>query len=158
MKDVHTEHCCKFHGCQYGDASCTVTNGAKRQSYACEICDSVGITIRPWGHFQVLADELTHKVKSITVEAGKRLSLQRHGKRSEYWVCVSGQGKVTLGDTLDNLKTFGFGLGGYIYIPIHFIHRVEADTDRDLTFIEVQQGFYFGEDDIERFEDDYGRA
>lgn len=116
------------------------------------------VTVRPWGTFEVLLDAKDCKVKRITVKAGQRLSLQRHSKRSEYWTCISGQGKVTLGESLDKLRTFGFGIGGHVYVPIHSIHRVEADRDRDIVFIEVQHGISFEETDIERFEDDYGRS
>lgn len=113
---------------------------------------------RPWGTYEVLLDAPNCKVKRITVNARQRLSLQRHSKRSEYWTCISGEGLVTLGQSLTDLKKIGFGPGGHIYIPIHSIHRVEASPYQNLVFIEVQQGIYFGEDDIERFEDDYGRT
>ena len=157
MKDVHTEHCCKFHGCKYGHADCTVETGAKRQSHACESCDFAGITIRPWGHFQVLLDEPTHKVKSITVDPQKRISLQRHKHRSETWICVQGQGLVTKGQDMNDLVDDLLEVGDDIHIPATWIHRISAGPT-GVTFIEVQNGTYFGEDDIERFQDDFGRT
>jgi len=160
MTDIHTEHCCIFHGCKYGNDNCTVTTKLAPQSYRCEVCEHVGIDIRPWGYYQVLVDESTHKVKTLTVKAGKRLSLQRHSKRHEHWVCVSGEGFVTLGASLDSVATVGFGgnASKHVDIPQGFIHRVEASPHQDLVFIEIQTGTYFGEDDIERFQDDFGRT
>ena len=108
---------------------------------------------RPWGYYRVLADETDHKVKRITVQPGKRLSLQRHNKRSEHWYIVSGEGIVTL----DN-KDLTLSVGDSIDIPRYSIHRMFNKSKNDVVFIEVQRGEYFGEDDIERLEDDYGRV
>jgi len=108
---------------------------------------------RPWGCFKVLADEADHKVKRILVYPGKRLSLQRHKRRCEHWFVVSGEGVVTLNGKDITLKT-----GQSIDIPLGGIHRMSNKTDKDVVFIEVQRGDYFGEDDIERLEDDYGRV
>lgn len=158
MKDVHTEHCCIFHGCKYGNDDCTVTTKRASQSFRCETCEYAGIDIRPWGSYQVLVDEPTHKVKTITVKHHKRLSLQRHQKRAEVWTCVSGSLRVGLGKELSSVNYFTIYPGQSVHIAIGDIHRAEAVGSGDATFIEVQTGTYFGEDDIERFEDDFGRT
>ncbi len=108
---------------------------------------------RPWGSFTILADEPDHKVKRITVNPGARLSLQRHRKRQEHWLVVSGRALVTLDE-----KHIELGPGEAVDIPRQAKHRVENKEKSPLVFIEIQLGEYFGEDDIERFEDDYGRA
>jgi len=107
---------------------------------------------RPWGSFTILADEPDHKVKRIVVKPGQRLSLQRHKRRQEHWLVVSGQAMVTRNDELLEL-----GPGQAVDIGLGDIHRVENESDGDMVFIEIQLGDYFGEDDIERLEDDYGR-
>ena len=108
---------------------------------------------RPWGTFQVLDDDPRWKVKRIVVEPGCRLSYQRHAHRAEHWVVVAGFAEVTLDDVVHRLTT-----GDSIDIPLGGAHRVENPGDADLVFIEVQTGDYFGEDDIVRLADDYGRA
>ncbi|MDT8318155.1 MAG: phosphomannose isomerase type II C-terminal cupin domain [bacterium] len=108
---------------------------------------------RPWGYYEILADEPDHKVKRIVVKSGKRLSLQRHKSRSEHWHIVSGEGHVTLDGKDILLKP-----GQSIDIPQGVIHRMANIIDGELVFIEVQRGDYFGEDDIERLEDDFGRG
>ncbi len=108
---------------------------------------------RPWGRYVVLADEADHKVKRITVKPGQRLSLQSHQHRSEHWFVVKGSGRVTLNDGLVEL-----GPGEAVDIPQTTRHRMENVGSDDLVFVEIQTGSYFGEDDIERFEDDYGRS
>jgi mannose-6-phosphate isomerase len=108
---------------------------------------------RPWGSFSVLDDASTHKVKTLTVDPGQRLSYQRHEKRAEHWFVVSGVAKVTLDD-----KELTLHRGDYVDIPTMAWHRIENPGDEPLIFVEVQHGSYFGEDDIERRSDDYGRA
>ncbi|MBN1635405.1 MAG: cupin domain-containing protein [Deltaproteobacteria bacterium] len=109
---------------------------------------------RPWGFYEVLSDnEPDHKVKRITVWPQKRLSLQFHKRRQEHWVIVSGRAMVTVGE-----NKIERGPSESIDIPRGEAHRVENIGDEPLVFIEVQQGDYFGEDDIVRLEDDYGRA
>lgn len=109
---------------------------------------------RPWGYYVVLADELDHKVKRIVVWPKKRLSLQRHRRRSEHWHVIQGKALVTLDDRQIPLEA-----GESVDIPKGAVHRIQnPDAEGDLAFIEVQRGDYFGEDDIERLEDDYGRA
>jgi mannose-6-phosphate isomerase len=110
-------------------------------------------TERPWGRYDVLADEPDFKAKTITVLAGKRLSYQRHARRSEHWFVVKGRGVVTLdGSTVD------VRAGVAVDVPVGVAHRIENTGDSDLVFVEVQHGEYFGEDDIVRLEDDYGRT
>ena len=107
---------------------------------------------RPWGYYTVLADEADHKVKRIVVYPGQRLSLQKHQQRAEHWFVLSGEGIVTLDGNRLNKKG-----GESVEIPRGSVHRIENQGTADLSFIEVQTGDYFGEDDIERVEDDYGR-
>jgi mannose-6-phosphate isomerase len=108
---------------------------------------------RPWGYYQILSGEATHKVKRIVVYPGKRLSLQRHKRRSEHWHIVDGTALVTVDDKKNILTG-----GGSVDIPKEALHRIENTGQGDVTFIEVQRGDYFGEDDIERIEDDFGRV
>lgn len=108
---------------------------------------------RPWGYYEVLSDEADHKVKRIVVYPGKRLSLQRHNRRSEHWYFLYGRGIVTLGDDILNLKA-----GQACDIARGAWHRIENPGKEDMAFIEIQTGDYFGEDDIERLADDYGRT
>jgi len=108
---------------------------------------------RPWGYYEILSDAPDHKVKRIVVNPGGVLSLQRHKKRAEHWFVVAGSGMVTLED-----KKYQVQAGFAIDIPQGAAHRMENTSSKDLTIIEVQTGTYFGEDDIERLEDKYGRA
>ena len=109
---------------------------------------------RPWGSFTVLDDGDYFKVKRIEVLPGKRLSYQRHSRRAEHWFVVRGIAKVTL-----NGAEILVGAGNAIDIPVETAHRVEnPDTVETLVFIETQTGDYFGEDDIVRLDDDFGRA
>lgn len=107
---------------------------------------------RPWGYFQILTELDDHKVKRITLKPGKRISLQRHKNRSEHWFFLQGSGIVTLNDKKINVKK-----GLSIDIQKEELHRVENTGNSELVFIEIQLGDYFGEDDIERLEDDFGR-
>ena len=108
---------------------------------------------RPWGFYEVLSDEPDHKLKRITVYPGKRLSLQRHRRRSEHWYVVQGSAVVTLDDKEIELEG-----GEAVDIPKGAAHRIKNAGTDNVVFVEVQTGDYFGEDDIERLEDDYGRA
>ncbi len=107
---------------------------------------------RPWGYYIVLADEPDHKVKRIVVNPGKRLSLQRHQKRAEHWYVIRGNAIVTLDQDKIHLEK-----GQAVDIPRGSVHRIENKGTEDMAFIEIQTGEYFGEDDIERLEDDFGR-
>ncbi len=106
----------------------------------------------PWGMWEVLLDEPTYKVKRITVFPDRRLSYQKHFKRQEHWFIVSGEALVTLEGREILLKT-----GEAIDIPKEAAHRIANPGNVPLIFIEVQQGEYFGEDDIVRLQDDFGR-
>lgn len=108
---------------------------------------------RPWGSYDVLDDRDDHKVKRLVVSPGKRLSYQRHAKRAEHWFVVSGKGVVTLDDAVREV-----GPGDAVDVGLGVAHRIQNPGDVDLVFIEVQLGSYFGEDDIERIEDDFGRS
>lgn len=109
---------------------------------------------RPWGTYTVLSDDAPdHKVKRIVVNPGKRLSLQLHAKRAEHWLIVAGTAQVTVDGTMTELTP-----GQAIDIPTGAAHRIANEGADDVVFIEVQRGTYFGEDDIVRIEDDFGRA
>ena len=109
---------------------------------------------RPWGNYTVLDDEMfDHKVKRIIVTPGKRLSYQSHAKRAEHWFIVSGHATVILDDVEHHV-----GPGESIDVQIGQKHRCENYGTTPVVFIEVQHGSYFGEDDIVRYEDDFGRA
>lgn len=109
---------------------------------------------RPWGRYTVLDDEEAEfKIKRIEIKPGGRLSLQRHQHRSEHWVVVSGTATVTR-----NGETYMVAKNESTYIPIGVKHRLENRGKVPLQIVEVQVGEYTGEDDIERFDDQYGRA
>ncbi len=107
---------------------------------------------RPWGEYTVLKEGESFKVKSIIVNPGQKLSLQLHHKRAEHWIIVKGEALMTLGEKEIPLKE-----NENIYIPKKTKHRIENPGKLPLEFTEVQTGDYLGEDDIERFDDIYGR-
>lgn len=107
---------------------------------------------RPWGSFVVLESGVGFKIKLIEIDPKKRLSLQRHKKRTEHWVVVSGCAKVTRGRKAKLVYS-----NRSIYVPCRTLHRLENPTNLPLKIVEVQTGSYLEEDDIERFEDDYKR-
>ena len=108
---------------------------------------------RPWGSYTVLEkDQDGFKIKRIEVAPGARLSLQSHTQRSEHWVVVSGTATVTNGDEVITVQK-----NQSTYIPIGAKHRLENLGDDPLHIVEVQVGDYLGEDDIQRYEDNYGR-
>ncbi len=108
---------------------------------------------RPWGSYTVLEDADDCKVKRLTVKPGHVLSLQLHHRRSEHWTVVKGIAKVRIGE-----QEFLLNRNESTYIPMQTVHRLENPTDADIHLIEVQCGDYFGEDDIVRLEDRYGRV
>jgi mannose-1-phosphate guanylyltransferase/mannose-6-phosphate isomerase len=108
---------------------------------------------RPWGTYTVLEKHPTYKIKRIEVKPGASLSLQMHHHRSEHWIVVSGMAKVVNGD-----REFFVNTNESTYIPAGHMHRLENPGLLNLVMIEVQSGQYLGEDDIVRFEDNYGRA
>jgi mannose-1-phosphate guanylyltransferase/mannose-6-phosphate isomerase len=107
---------------------------------------------RPWGSYTVLEDASDCKVKRLTVKPGGILSLQKHHRRSEHWTVVDGTARVRVGD-----EEFLLERNQSTYIPMDTLHRLENPGERDLHLIETQCGDYFGEDDIVRLEDVYGR-
>ena len=107
---------------------------------------------RPWGYFQSLDAGATYQVKRIVVSPGGRLSLQRHERRSEHWTIVDGSAEVTIDADVRILSE-----NQSVFIPEGSIHRLANPGKSPLIVIEVQVGTYFGEDDVVRFEDDYGR-
>lgn len=107
---------------------------------------------RPWGKFEILKDQDYYKSKVIRVDAGQKISYQSHAKRSEHWIIVKGEAVVLLDDKEVPLKT-----GQHIFIPQGAKHRIINNSKAAVEFIEVQVGSYFGEDDIVRYQDDYGR-
>jgi len=108
---------------------------------------------RPWGYYTVLADEEDHKVKRICVRPGGRLSLQRHRRRQEHWHLVAGEAVATLDG-----REIPLWSGQSLDIPRGAAHRLRNAGETEAAIIEIQTGEYFGEDDIERIEDDYGRV
>ena len=107
---------------------------------------------RPWGEFENILDESYCKVKKIIIKPNQQPSYQFHYKRSEVYVIVQGVASIKLDDFE---KTYT--VGDVVIIPVLTKHRVKNIGDQDLIFIEVQHGEYFGEDDIVRIEDSYGR-
>tara|TARA_Y100001970_G_scaffold7483_1_gene8596 strand:+ start:5456 stop:6700 length:1245 start_codon:yes stop_codon:yes gene_type:complete len=108
---------------------------------------------KPWGFFEVLMETDSSKVKLLSVSAGHKLSLQKHKYRSETWHVVQGKAKVTKGN-----ERFTMLNGDSIIINKNEEHRLENISDEPLEIIEIQTGTYFGEDDIIRLKDSYGRA
>ena len=110
-------------------------------------------TTRPWGKYEILLDSDNCKVKRISVSPGQRPSYQYHHKRNEHWVIIAGIGQVRMNDKITPVSA-----GDSIYVPAMSKHTVLNTSEKDhLVFIEIQTGDYFGEDDIIRLEDDYGR-
>ncbi len=108
---------------------------------------------RPWGSYQSVDQGDNFQVKRLTVNSKMKLSLQLHHQRAEHWVVVAGTATVTRGDEVFELKQ-----NESTFIPLGVKHRLENKTDQALEIIEVQCGSYLGEDDIVRFDDDFGRA
>ncbi len=107
---------------------------------------------RPWGSYTILQEKNNYKVKRLIVFPGKILSLQKHKFRSENWTVVKGEAYIVKGKDEITLKE-----SESIYIPKETMHRIGNKTKENLIIIETQTGTYLGEDDIERFEDEYGR-
>ncbi len=108
---------------------------------------------RPWGSFEGLGQGEGYQVKRLRVLPGETLSLQRHRRREEHWVVVSGAPVAERDGESHSLK-----VGDHILIPLGAVHRIHNPGDEPAELVEVQLGDYLGEDDIERFEDVYGRA
>jgi mannose-1-phosphate guanylyltransferase/mannose-6-phosphate isomerase len=108
---------------------------------------------RPWGSYTVLEKGNGYKIKRVVLNPGAKLSLQLHRKRSEHWVVVSGIANVTR-----ESETYLVNTNESTYIPVNTKHRLENPGEVPLQIIEVQNGDYVEEDDIERFDDVYGRT
>lgn len=107
---------------------------------------------RPWGWFDTIDEGERFKVKRIVVNPGASLSLQKHQKRAEHWVVVKGKALINRGN-----KTINLTKNESTFIPSNTIHRLSNPSNKPLEIIEVQSGDYLEEDDIQRFEDNYGR-
>lgn len=108
---------------------------------------------RPWGKYEILSEETGYKVKVITVNPEAQISYQSHVHRSEHWVVIEGQGYVII-----NEQKLPVVPGSSIVIPQNSKHRIKNTGAKALRFVEVQTGDYFGEDDIQRFSDEYKRV
>ena len=110
------------------------------------------LVYRPWGSFFTLEEGSNYKVKRLTINPHQKISLQKHNKRSEHWVVVKGSARITKGEDIFELNE-----NQSTYIPLGIRHSIENPSNDELELIEVQSGDYLGEDDIQRFEDIYGR-
>lgn len=108
---------------------------------------------RPWGSWHILDEDNGYKVKRIHVNPGARLSYQSHEHRSEHWVVLTGHATAVI----DGAELQA-GPGESVNVPLGAKHRLINNGDDELIIIEVQRGGYTGEDDITRYEDDYGRT
>jgi mannose-1-phosphate guanylyltransferase/mannose-6-phosphate isomerase len=115
--------------------------------------DLAAPVVRPWGSYFSAAAGDGFQVKEIVVNPKSRLSLQRHKHREEHWLTVEGTARVTRDE-----DAFDLAPGAWTHIPLGAKHRLENLGDTPLVIVEVQFGDYLGEDDIERFSDDYGRV
>ena len=107
---------------------------------------------RPWGEYEVIYRQERIQVKRIQIKPGLRFSLQKHNRRSEKWIIISGRGVATLGKRKMLVQK-----GSFIEISKGQVHRLHNTGKTPLIFVEVQFGNYLGEDDIFRLEDDFGR-
>lgn len=107
---------------------------------------------RPWGWYESVAVREGFQVKQIVVSPHQALSLQSHNHRSEHWIILSGNARITIDGREQDI-----GAGGYVYVPLGAIHRLENITDEPVMMVEVQIGTYLGEDDIIRYSDRYAR-
>lgn len=108
------------------------------------------IQYRPWGSFKILEEGPRYKIKHVLVKPGEKLSLQLHHHRSEHWVVIKGMAKIKIGEVEKFLHE-----NESAYVPKSTLHRLENPGKVELELIEVQNGEYLGEDDIERFDDKY---
>ena len=108
---------------------------------------------RPWGKWTVLATGDGYVVKEIEVKPGEILSLQSHDYRAEHWIITEGEAEVTLGDDVLVRRA-----NETVFIPVGTRHRITNSGTSRMRFIEVQTGDVLSEDDIQRYEDRYGRS
>lgn len=118
-----------------------------------QVTSDLAENIRPWGEYHILHEDANCKVKKIIVNPAGKLSYQYHYKRNEVWTITEGHGIFTLDDREHQCKP-----GDTLVIPTKAKHMIENTGDAPLVFIEVQRGSYFGEDDIVRINDVYGRS
>lgn len=109
-------------------------------------------TYRPWGYYDSLYMGSRAQVKELHIKPGAKLSLQEHKQRAEHWVVISGIARITRDGVTEDVS-----INQSVYVPIGCKHRIENATDEELKIIEVQSGDYLGEDDIIRYDDDFGR-
>ncbi|MEC8454090.1 MAG: mannose-1-phosphate guanylyltransferase/mannose-6-phosphate isomerase [Pseudomonadota bacterium] len=127
-----------------------LVEGLKAQ--APHLTETASLVHRPWGSYRTLARDFGFQVKHITVLPGGSLSLQRHLHRSEHWTVIKGSGEIHCAG-----KEFVLHANQSTYIPKGAVHRLSNPGSEAVELIEVQLGDYLGEDDIERFDDVYGR-
>ncbi len=108
--------------------------------------------VRPWGNYTVLYSDETCQVKKLVVNPGKRISLQSHKFRAEHWFILSGQGTAEVDGTEIDVEP-----SDAVDVPIGSKHRISCRQADTLVFIEVQTGSAFTEEDIIRYDDDFGR-
>ena len=108
--------------------------------------------VSPWGCFSILLTDKKFQINKLSIDPGKRISLQSHKLRAEHWFIVSGRGSVYLDNEELQVRP-----GDSLNISIGAIHRITCISENPLIFIEIQKGLSFGEDDIIRYEDDFGR-
>lgn len=111
------------------------------------------LVYRPWGYYETLILSDRFQVKRIVVKPGEQNSLQMHYHRAEHWIIVRGTAEVTIGEEKKLIAE-----NESVYVPLGTKHRIKNPGTLPLEFIEVQTGSYLGEDDIVRFEDNYGRT
>lgn len=109
--------------------------------------------IRPWGSFTIIADEPGLRIKRIAILPGKRLSLQRHSHRAEHLYVLTGEGSALVDGHEHRLQP-----GTSVDIPLGAVHRFANTGNSDLVIVELETGEIISEEDIERFEDDFGRT
>jgi mannose-1-phosphate guanylyltransferase/mannose-6-phosphate isomerase len=124
-----------------------------RDSQHAEAARNTRMEVRPWGSFEILAGGDRYQVKRLVVNPGAKLSLQSHRHRAEEWTVVNGTARVTLDD-----DEFSVPEGGTVSVAVGARHRLQNPGRIPLVVIEVQLGSYLGEDDIERYDDEYGRS
>lgn len=147
---VENNDCILIHKRGRSDEVKKIVTHLKENNYK-EIEHNVEVQ-RPWGKYEVLIDEKNHKVKKITVYPGSKLSLQSHEHRAEHWVVVKGTAEVINGERLLTLQE-----NESTYIPAKAKHRLANSGQTNLEIVEVQTGAYLEEDDIVRYDDDFGR-
>jgi mannose-6-phosphate isomerase-like protein (cupin superfamily) len=108
---------------------------------------------RPWGRYSIIDRGKGHQIKLLVVDPGHQLSLQLHLQRDEHWIVLAGRCRARIGDEAVDLLS-----GGDARVPAKTVHRLSNLGQTELKVLETQFGDYLGEDDIERFEDQYGRA